>query len=80
MPLSKPVKADSEPKGTAPLSLVLHDLDRVKLRKAVTVEGRSLRSGLQGTVVLCHGTSAYEVEFDGIEDFFAMEPDVLEKI
>jgi hypothetical protein len=80
MPLSKPVKEDPELKSPPPLSLVLHDLDRVKLRKAVTVEGRSLHSGLQGTVVLCHGTKAYEVEFDGIEDFFAMEPDVLEKI
>ncbi len=62
------------------MSAILHDLDRVKLKKAVTVEGTSLRSGLEGTIVLCHGTEAYEVEFDGISDFFALEPDFLEKI
>jgi hypothetical protein len=80
MPFSKAAKAESERKGANRLSLVLHDLDRVKLKRAVTVEGTSLRSGLEGTVVLCHGSKAYEVEFDGIEDFFAMEPEVLEKI
>jgi hypothetical protein len=80
MPHSKAAKADSTRGDPSPLSLVLHELDRVRLKRAMTVEGASLRSGLEGTVVLCHGSKAYEVEFDGIEDFFAMEPEVLEKI
>jgi len=37
-------------------------------------------SGRSAPVFLCHGTKAYKVEFDGIKDFFAMGPDVLEKI
>lgn len=44
------------------------ELDRVKLKKAISVEGRTLDAGLTGTIVLCHGTTAYEVEFDAIDD------------
>jgi hypothetical protein len=58
----------------------LHELDRVKLVKAVSDRGRALGPGLQGTVVLCHGAEAYEVEFDGIDDFFQISAKDLEKI
>jgi len=54
-------------------------LDRVKLVKAVSDRGRALGPGLQGTVVLCHGAEAYEVEFDGIDDFFQISAKDLEK-
>jgi hypothetical protein len=58
----------------------LHELDRVKLVKAVSDKGRALGPGLQGTVVLCHGLEAYEVEFDGIDDFFQISAKDLEKV
>jgi hypothetical protein len=46
----------------------------------VSERDRVLRAGLTGTIVLCHGTVAYEVEFDGIHDFFEVRADDLEKI
>jgi hypothetical protein len=48
----------------------LQELDRVKLTETVTAKGRVLRSGMEGTIVYCHGSEAYEVEFPGISDFF----------
>jgi hypothetical protein len=57
----------------------LRELDRVKLVSAVSDKGRALGPGLQGTVVLCHGSEAYEVEFDGIDDFFQISAKDLEK-
>jgi hypothetical protein len=56
------------------------ELDRVKLKKAIAVEGRDFRSGLAGTIVLCHGHEAYEVEFDSIDDVFGIPAEYLEKI
>ncbi len=58
----------------------LDELDRVRLKKTVSERDRVLRAGLTGTIVLCHGTVAYEVEFDGIHDFFEVRADDLEKI
>ncbi|WP_234731726.1 hypothetical protein [Acidocella facilis] len=56
------------------------ELDRVKLRKAISVEGRDFAPGLQGTVVLLHGHKACEVEFDTIQDTFGIPTEYLEKI
>jgi hypothetical protein len=61
-------------------SPALQELDRLKLVKAVTDKGRALGPGLRGTVVLCHGSEAYEFEFDGIDDFFQVSAKDLEKI
>jgi hypothetical protein len=64
-----------------PLHLpALDELDRVKLVKAVTDKGMALGAGMRGTIVLCHGAEAYEVEFDGIDDFFQISARDLEKI
>jgi hypothetical protein len=49
---------------------VFDELDRVRLRKSLETERRALPSGLEGTIVLCHGNVAFEVEFNGIYDFF----------
>ncbi len=63
------------------LSPVLCELDRVKPRRTVNDKGRKLAPGLQGTVVLCHGNAAYEVEFDSIDnDFFQISAGDLEKV
>jgi len=59
---------------------VLHELDRVRLRRALETEGSVLGLGLEGTILLCHGNVAFEVEFDGIEDFFEIYWEDLEKI
>ncbi len=56
------------------------ELDRVKLKRDILVEGRKLDSDLTGTIVLCHGSKAYEVEFDGIHDVFGIPADDLDKI
>lgn len=62
------------------LVTALAELDRVRLTKAVSDKGRQLAPGLKGTVVLCHGTEAYEVEFDAIgDDFFQIAAKDLEK-
>jgi hypothetical protein len=58
----------------------LDELDRVTLVSAVSDKGMTLDPGLQGTVVLCHGSEAYEVEFDGIDDFFQISAKDLAKI
>jgi hypothetical protein len=58
----------------------LHELDRVTLVAAVSDKGRALGAGLEGTVVLCHGAEAYEVEFDGIDDFFQIKGKDLKKV
>jgi hypothetical protein len=56
------------------------ELDRVKLTKAISVEGRMLQPDLTGTVLLCHGRTAYEVEFDGIQDVFGVPAEFLERL
>jgi hypothetical protein len=56
------------------------ELDRVKLKKAISVEGRDFAPGLTGTVVLRHGHKAYEVEFDAIQDVFGIPAEYLEKV
>ena len=62
-------------------SAALGELDRVALKRAVSDKGRALPPGLTGTVVLCHGATAYEVEFDAIDgDFFQIPAEDLEKI
>ncbi len=42
-------------------------------------EGAVLRAGLEGTIVLSHWNEAFEVEFEGIEDFFQIAWEDLEK-
>jgi len=64
-------------KEAEPLSF--NELDKVKLIKTVIAKGRSFPGGLAGTVVYCHGTEAYEVEFPGIHDFFQIPAGYLEK-
>jgi hypothetical protein len=76
MPLTKAKKDRQE----SPAMPALQELDRVKLTKAVSDKGRALGSGSKGTIVLCHGTEAYEVEFDGIEDFFQISAKDLAKV
>jgi len=66
--------------GEVPKPATLGELERVRLKNAVESEGRALASGLTGTIVLCHGTQAYEVEFDGIHDVFGISAEDLEKI
>ncbi len=58
----------------------LQELDRVRLRKTITVEGRTFRAGKHGIVLFCFGAEAYLVEPDGAENFFYMTADDLEKI
>lgn len=55
------------------------EFDRVKLKKAISVEGKDFAPGLAGTIVLCHGHEAYEIEFDGIHDVFGVPAEFLEK-
>jgi len=74
------MKVGVMPVRSAEVPVALDELDRVRLNKAVRTEGRALASGLTGTVVLCHGVAAYEVEFDGIHDFFEVKAEDLEKI
>jgi hypothetical protein len=66
------------PLSSIEIPVALDELDRVRLNKAVQTEGRTLASGLTGTVLLCYGTKAYEVEFDGIHDFFEVKAEDLE--
>jgi len=61
-------------------AVALHDLDRVALRQAITLNGVELAKGRIGTVVFCYGATAYEVEFDGIEDFFEIRSECLQKL
>jgi hypothetical protein len=77
MPITKVRESGEEKPG---LPTALYELDRVKLVKAVQDKGRALGPGLQGTIVLCHGAEAYEVEFDEIDDFFQISAKDLEKI
>ncbi len=56
------------------------ELDRVMLKEASAVEGRALAPGFVGTVVFCHGSTAYEVEFDGIHDVFGVPAEYLDKL
>ncbi len=60
--------------------LAIHDLDRVALTQALIVDGVTLAQGRIGTVVFCHGAEAYEVEFEGIDDFFQIRSGFLSKI
>ena len=76
MPVTK-VKIDGQ---EAPAIPALHELDRVKLTKTVRDKGKAIGPGLRGTIVLCHGVEAYEVEFDGIDDFFQISAKDLEKL
>jgi hypothetical protein len=39
------------------------ELSVVKLRQSATIEGIDLSKGDEGTIVLCHGNEAYEIEF-----------------
>jgi hypothetical protein len=73
MPVTSTKRETAPPSG-------FDELDRVKLKKDILVEGRTLGSDLTGTVVLCHGSKAYEVEFDGIHDVFGIPADYLDKI
>jgi hypothetical protein len=77
MPATR-VRKREEQKAALPPAL--HELDRVKLVNSVSDKGRALGPGLRGTVVLCHGSEAYEVEFDGIDDFFQISAKDLEKV
>jgi len=56
------------------------ELDKVKLTKAITAKGKSFAPGIRGTIVYCHGTQAYEVEFPGIHDFFQIPAEYLQKV
>jgi fatty acid/phospholipid biosynthesis enzyme len=56
--------------GQQEASSVFRDLDRVRLTETITEKGRTLFAGLEGTIVYCHGSEAFEVEFQGISDFF----------
>jgi len=60
--------------------VLFEELDRVRLRRSLETERRALSSGLEGTIVLCHGNVAFEVEFDGTDDFFCIYREDLEKI
>ncbi len=75
MSTAKPRKAQTHP--AAP---IFGELDRVKLKRAVSTEARDFDPGMMGTIVHCHGTQAYEVEFDGIDDFFQIAAEDLAKI
>jgi len=60
------------------ISAPFGELDRIKLKRAMTVKGRRLASGATGTIVYCHGVAAYEVEFPGIHDIFQIPAEDLE--
>jgi len=74
------VRLDADRDSSASSRLIFNELDRVKLKKSLETEGAALGAGLEGTIVLCHGNEAFEVEFEGIHDFFQIEWDDLEKI
>ena len=65
--------------GEAGKTSSFNELDKVKLIKAMTDKGRRFAPGIVGTIVYCHSTKAYEVEFPGIHDFFQIPPEYLEK-
>jgi len=69
-------KLKSPPDG-AP---ALQELDRVQLKATVVLKERTLHAGMEGVVVYCHGSIAYEVEFPGINDFFQIYAENLKKI
>ncbi len=73
-------RIDADRGLTAQTREVFDELDRVRLKKALETEGAVLRAGLEGTIVLCHRNEAFEVEFDGINDFFQISWEDLEKI
>jgi len=58
----------------------IQELDRVRLRKNITIESRTFHAGQEGIVLHCFGTEAYLVEPDGAENFFCMTADYLEKL
>ncbi len=72
MAVSK-LKRDGE-KISAPFG----ELDRIRLKRAMTVKGRRLDSGATGTIVYCHGVAAYEVEFPGIHHIFQIPAEDLD--
>jgi hypothetical protein len=71
---------DTSVKPEADRSSGFDELDRVRLKRAISVEGRDFAPGLTGTIVLRHGHKAYEVEFDAISDVFGIPEDYLEKV
>jgi hypothetical protein len=79
MSATKPRTGPEDGKRAAALSVAFRDLERVKLKKELTVKGRTLPAGITGTVVFCYGAEAYEVEFPGIKDFFQIPAGYLEK-
>jgi len=60
-------------------TIAFDELDRVRLKTSVCDKGTLLPAGKQGTIVLCHGIEAYEVEFPDIQDFFQIKAQDLEK-
>jgi len=60
------------------ISAPFGELDRIRLKRAMTVKGRRLDSGATGTIVYCHGVAAYEVEFPGIHDIFQIPAEDLD--
>jgi len=80
MPVSRPKQTGSTERRARQPAVGLRDLDRVKLTAVSKDRGRTIASGAVGTVVFCYGNTAYEVEFDGIDDFFQVPAENLEKI
>jgi hypothetical protein len=60
------------------ISTSFGELDRIRLKRSMTVKGRRLASGATGTIEYCHGVAAYEVEFPGIHDIFQIPAEDLE--
>ncbi len=66
-------------RGAEQIAAPFGELDRIRLKRAMTVKGRHLASGATGTIVYCHGVAAYEVEFPDIHDIFQIPAEDLEK-
>jgi len=79
MPLKKRKRREPAMMPNRP-AVLFRDLDRVKLRQDLDVEGHHIGAGSLGTIVFCQGSEAYEVEFEGINDFFQISPAFLEKV
>jgi UDP-N-acetylglucosamine pyrophosphorylase len=54
-------------------------LDLVRLKTSVCDKGTLPPAGKQGTILLCHGIEAFQVEFPDIQDFFQIKAQDLEK-
>jgi len=67
------------PLAKSAASAAFAELEHVRLKHAVHDKGTLLPAGKQGTIVLCHGTEAYEVEFPDIQDFFQIKAQDLER-